>query len=179
MHVNTRWSARQTRVIDSGAIARAGREGEFTSPKRPGVQGGAAQRPLAQQMTDDEKYRRYVNINLPHARTVVQRVGRSLEALGAFGEASNGGAQGLHEAFERLEGEVEPFEEDPAQDAAIKAADAVAERARTLVAAILETPARGDRLGQHVRNLFECLGLAEEGASLSLRCGERPDSPMR
>ena len=130
-------------------------------------------------MTDDARYRRYVNINLPHARTIVQRIGRSLEALGAFGEGSNGGAQGLREAFERLEGEVDPFEDDPAQDAAIQAADAVAERARTLVTAILETPARGDRLGQHVRNLFECLGLAEEGASLSLRCGERPDSPMR
>ena len=130
-------------------------------------------------MTDDEKYRRYVNINLPHARTIVQRIGRSLEALGAFGEASNGGAQGLHEAFELLEREVEPFEEDPAQAAALAAADALAERARTLVAAILETPARGDRLGQHVRNLFECLGLAEEGSSLSLHCGERPDSPMR
>lgn len=130
-------------------------------------------------MTDDEAYRRYVNINLPHARTIVQRIGRSLEALGAFGEARNGGAQVLHEAFERLEQEVEPFEEDPAQDAAIKAADAIAERARTLVGAILDSPARGDRLGQHVRNLFEVLGLAEEGATLSLRCGERPDSPMR
>jgi hypothetical protein len=130
-------------------------------------------------MTDDEAYRRYVNINLPHARTIVQRIGRSLEALGAFGEASNGGAQGLRAAFERLEQDVEPFEEDPAQDAAIKAADAIAERARTLVGAILDTPARGDRLGLHVRNLFECLGLAEEGATLSLRCGERPDSPMR
>jgi len=130
-------------------------------------------------MGDDAAYRRYVNINLPHARTIVQRIGRSLEALGGFGEVSNGGAQRLHEAFGRLEAEVEPFEEDPAQDAAIKAADAVAERARTLVAAILEGPARGDRLGQHVRNLFECLGLAEEGADLSLRCGERADSPMR
>jgi hypothetical protein len=130
-------------------------------------------------MNDDEAYRRYVNINLPHARTIVQRIGRSLEALGAFGESSNGGAQRVHEAFDRLEQEVEPFEEDPAQDAAITAADAVAERARTLVAGILETPARGDRLGRHVRNLFECLGLAEEGASLSLRCGESPDSPMR
>jgi hypothetical protein len=130
-------------------------------------------------MTDDEAYRRYVNINLPHARTIVQRIGRSLEALGAFGEARNGGAQVLREAFERLEQEVEPFEEDPAQDAAIKAADAIAERARTLVGAILDSPARGDRLGQHVRNLFEVLGLAEEGATLSLRCGERPDSPMR
>jgi hypothetical protein len=130
-------------------------------------------------MADDEAYRRYVNINLPHARTIVQRIGRSLEALGAFGETSNGGAQGVHEAFERLEQAVEPFEEDPAQDAALKAADAVAELARALVGAILETPARGDRLGQHVRNLFECLGLAEEGAAISLRCGERPDSPMR
>lgn len=130
-------------------------------------------------MTEDDKYRRYVNINLPHARTIVQRIGRSLEALGAFGETSNGGTQGVREALERLEQAVEPFEEDPAQDEAIRAADAVAERARALVEAVLETPARGDRLGQHVRNLFECLGLGEEGSSISLRCGERPDSPMR
>ena len=37
----------------------------------------------------------------------------------------------------------------------------------------------GDRLGQHVRNLFECMGLPEEGALLALECGERPDSPLR
>jgi len=64
-------------------------------------------------------------------------------------------------------------------DAALAAADRVAERGRDLVAAIVASPARGDRLGQSVRNLFECLGLAEEGASLSLECGERPDSPLR
>jgi hypothetical protein len=29
-----------------------------------------------------------------------------------------------------------------------------------------------------VRNLFECLG-PEEGATVSLPCGERPDSPLR
>jgi hypothetical protein len=110
---------------------------------------------------------------------VASRYAGLARALGAFGEASNGGAQGVREALERLEQEVEPFEEDPAQDAALQAADAVAERARALVSAIEETPTRGDRLGQHVRNLFECLGLAEEGATLSLRCGERPDSPMR
>jgi hypothetical protein len=130
-------------------------------------------------MTDDDKYHRYVNINLPHARTIVSRIGRSLEALGAFGETSNGGVQGLREAFQRLEQVVEPFEEDLAQEAALQAADEVADLARALVAAILDTPTRGDRLGQHVRNLFEVLGLAEEGASLSLRCGERADSPMR
>ena len=59
------------------------------------------------------------------------------------------------------------------------AADAAASAGRRLVDAILETPWRSDRLGQHVRNLFECLGAPDEGATLSLQCGERPDSPMR
>ena len=127
----------------------------------------------------DEDYRRYVRINLPHARTIVARIGRSLEALGAFGEAGDGGAIALHGAFEALEREAQPFDEDPAEKDAILSADALAERVRTLVSTILETPARGDRLGQLVRNLFECLGLPEEGAAVALRCGERPDSPLR
>ncbi len=127
----------------------------------------------------DEDYRRYVLINLPHARTIVQRIGRTLEALGAFAEAGNGGAIGLHAAFEELEGVLRAYDEDPPTDEALKGADDVAEKSRALVAAILETPCRSDRLGQHVRNLFECLGLADEGAEASLKCGERPDSPMR
>jgi len=127
----------------------------------------------------DEAYRRYVRINLPHARTIVARIGRSLEALGAFGAAGDGGAVGLHEAFERLEREVQPFDEDPPEKDALVAADALAAHGRGLVGAILETAVRGDRLGQHVRNLFECLGLPEEGADLAVRCGERPDSPLR
>jgi hypothetical protein len=36
-----------------------------------------------------------------------------------------------------------------------------------------------DRLGQNVRNLFECLGLGQEGAEISLRAGEDPRSLMR
>ena len=128
---------------------------------------------------DDSDYHRYVRINLPHARTIVQRIGRSLEALGAFGETGNGGALGLHAAFEALERALREFEEDPPAELALRGADAAAERGRDLVVAILATPCRSDRLGQHVRNLFECLGLAQEGAALSLQCGERPDSPMR
>jgi hypothetical protein len=123
--------------------------------------------------------RRYAHINLPHARTIIQRIARSLEALGAFGESGNGGALALLAAYDRLEEAVRPFDEDPPMARALRAADEVAERARALVALILETPARGDRLGQNVRNLFECLGLPEEGAALSLQCGERPDSPLR
>jgi hypothetical protein len=127
----------------------------------------------------DEDYQRYVRINLPHARTILSRIGRTLEALGAFPDAARGGGTLLHEAFDALERELRPFDEDPAAVEAVASADRAAALARTLMDTILETPARSDRLGQHVRNLFECLGLFEEGATLSLQCGERPDSPMR
>ena len=132
-------------------------------------------------MSDDEDsaYRRYVSINLPHARTIVGRIGRSLENLGAFGLAGNGSAFSLHATFQALEEALREFDEDPPLREAVRSADAVAELGRALVDAIVATPARGDRLGQSVRNLFECLGLAEEGADLALRCGERPDSLLR
>jgi hypothetical protein len=130
-------------------------------------------------MTREEEYRRYVNLNLPHSRTIIARIWRSLEAMGAFGEQGNGAGTVLSMALEALDREAQPYEEDPPFEQALAAADAIAERARALVEAILATPARGDRLGQHVRNLFECLGLPEEGAARSLDCGERPDSPLR
>jgi hypothetical protein len=126
---------------------------------------------------DDRDYERYIRINLPHARTIVQRIGRTLTAQGAFPE--DGAAGELHPRLEALEQVLREFDEDPAAEQALPAADAAAQLARQMVAALLETPLRSDRLGQHVRNLFECLGLAEEGATLSLQCGERLDSPMR
>ena len=125
-----------------------------------------------------DAYERYVHINLPHSRTVLARIGRMLELLDAFEEDEAGGPA-LHAAFRAIESQAEPFDEDPALAAAVDAADALAGRARGLVAALLDTPVRSDRLGQHVRNLFECLGLPEEGAELSLQCGEKPDSLMR
>ena len=127
---------------------------------------------------DDATYRRYTLINLPHARTVAGRIERTLEALSAFG-AGNGHAAPLREALARLHRELAPFEEDPAAEEALKAADAVAVHARALVDVIAGGRTLSERLGQHVRNLFECLGLAEEGALLSLHCGEKPDSPLR
>ena len=127
----------------------------------------------------DEDYQRWVRLNLPHARTIAQRIGRSLESLGAFGEVGNGHAAPLADAYDALEVHLRDFDEDPPAAEALRAADEAAELARALVEAILATPARGDRLGQHVRNLFECLGLPEEGAELSLLCGENPRSLTR
>ena len=127
----------------------------------------------------DDRYRRYALINLPHSRTVVQRIARTLDALGAFRQEQDGGALALEAALTDLAGTLQDFDDDPPFESALSAADLVAERARDLVAAIRATPHRSDRLGQHVRNLFECLGLGEEGAEVSLLCGERPDSPLR
>jgi hypothetical protein len=129
---------------------------------------------------NDRDYERYVRINLPHARTIVQRISRSLVALGALPEDDPDGPPGpLQDALDLLEGGLSDFEEDPPADSALPGADAAAAEARRVVEALLETTIRSDRLGQHVRNLFECLGLPEEGATLSLQCGERPDSPLR
>jgi hypothetical protein len=127
----------------------------------------------------DEDYKRYVRINLPHARTIVQRIARTLEALGAFGHDANGAARALTDALAEADGALRPYDEDPPAEESLRAADAAADEARLLVAAILASPCRSDRLGQHVRNLFECLGLPDEGGEWSLRCGEHPDSPMR
>jgi hypothetical protein len=128
---------------------------------------------------NEHDHQRWARLNLPHARTILQRIGRSLEALGAFGEAGNGHAAPLTDAFDAVEHRLRSFDEDPPAEEALSAADEAAALGRELVAAILATPFRGDRLGQHVRNLFECLGLPEEGAELALACGEHPDSPLR
>ena len=127
----------------------------------------------------EEDYARWVRINLPHARTITQRISRSLEALQAFGQGGNGHGAPLADALDALERHLRGFDEDPRAEEALAAADEGARLARVLVEAILGSPARSDRLGQNVRNLFECLGLPGEGAELSLQCGERPDSPLR
>jgi len=126
----------------------------------------------------DDAYRRYVRINLPHAHSIAGRIARTLEALGAFAEESDG-TGALHAASTRLDEALETFIEDPPFEQAVRRADEMAVLARALVGTILEVPVRNERLGQHVRNLFECLGLAEEGAELGIRCGEPPDSPLR
>jgi hypothetical protein len=50
---------------------------------------------------------------------------------------------------------------------------------RQLVDAMEAARLGGDRLGQLVRNLFECLELGKEGAEISLRAGENPGSLQR
>ena len=116
-------------------------------------------------------------INLPHARTIAERIERQLEILRVLeGE----GSKPLNAAIIALRHHLEPWVEDAHPQTAASAADPVVELSRTLVQAIVDDErARDDRLGQCVRNLFECLGLPNEGRRVSLACGEDPDSLMR
>lgn len=115
-------------------------------------------------------------INLPHAHTIVGRLVRWFEVLG---EPAALEATAVPELLAELDRCLRPFPEDPPEGEASVAAEEAARGARHLVDEIERAGYKDDRLGQCVRNLFECLGLAEEGAELSLRCGERPDSPLR
>ena len=116
-------------------------------------------------------------INLPHARTVAERIERQLEILRVL-EGDEGRA--LNAAAISLRSKLDPWLEDAAPETAAADADPIVEVARELVKAIVGNErARGDRLGQCVRNLFECLGLPNEGRRVSLACGEDPNSPMR
>jgi hypothetical protein len=120
----------------------------------------------------------FVNAVFSAAEAPEEHLRRSLTALGAFPEEGEAGGP-LYDALSRLEAGLRDFDEDPKAEIALPAADDAAREALSLVEALLDTTVRGDRLGQIVRNLFECLGLPEEGAAQSLRCGERPDSPLR
>ena len=116
-------------------------------------------------------------INLPHARTIAERIERQLEILRVLeGERS----RPMNAAIISLRSSLEPWVEDPALEMAAAKADPIVDRSRELVRTIVDDErARGDRLGQCVRNLFECLGLPNEGRRVSLACGENPDSLMR
>jgi hypothetical protein len=57
--------------------------------------------------------------------------------------------------------------------------DQAAMLGRQLVDAMESAHLTGDRLGQLVRNLFECLELGKEGSEISLRAGENPKSLQR
>ena len=116
------------------------------------------------------------SINLPHALTIVARLRYYLEYKK---EPTPVEETEVCELLDAVDEVLRPFPFDPPPAQAIAAALAAAESARRLAAEMAHAGYVSDRLGQCVRNLFECLGLPEEGAALSLKCGERPDSLLR
>lgn len=115
-------------------------------------------------------------INLPHAMTIVGRLVYYLEYRSEPVPVED---TQVREALAALDEILRPHAEDPPTAEGVRVARSAAEPARLLASEMVRAGYRGDRLGQCVRNLFECLGLPEEGTALSLQCGERPDSPLR
>ncbi|AOS46058.1 hypothetical protein Verru16b_03153 [Lacunisphaera limnophila] len=116
-----------------------------------------------------------VPLNLPHAGRIARRLVTYLHRDGHHATAAAATAVAL---VERLDPYFESEENPPLIHVEAVRAE-VAALARHFVEQV-ELDALGhDRLGQAVRNLFECLELGREGAALSLRAGEDPGSMQR
>lgn len=113
-------------------------------------------------------------LNLPHASTVAHRILHHLRGRGA-----------PREALERAGGLIvllEPWrdqEENGPAEKAEQVRQSAAAIGRLIVDDIEKSGVGYDRLGQAVRNFFECLAMGEEGAQISLRAGENPNSTLR
>ena len=117
----------------------------------------------------------HVPLNLPHAGRVARRILTLLHRDGRTGTSAGDTAAALVDLLDPC---YETDENPPPAEAA-RLRDAAAGLGRTLVEQI-ELDALGhDRLGQCVRNLFECLELGREDAVISLRAGEDPRSMQR
>ena len=120
-----------------------------------------------------------IPLDLPHAARLADRVlsllERHTEELGIDAPDALDVAERLSSLLFRFS-DLEMSPEDPE---AMRARDEAAALARTLVEEMERAGVRSDRLGQFIRNLFECLELGEEGAEISLRAGENPSSLQR
>jgi hypothetical protein len=113
-------------------------------------------------------------LDLSHAGTVALRIERHLSRSREPGEALTR-ARELVTLLEPFRGSGENPPAAEAQPIVLEAARI----AREIVDHVESLSLRDDKLGQLVRNVFECLSLGEEGAAISLRAGEDPASPMR
>ncbi len=121
----------------------------------------------------------HVPLQLPHACTVTGRIGRILAKRLTTDRADH---RELWDVAARLFEVLAPYGEsgeNPPREEALRVRADAAIAARELVDGIERLQICEDRLGQCVRNLFECLELGEEGAEISLRAGENPDSLQR
>jgi hypothetical protein len=122
-------------------------------------------------MSADQPYFQVV-LNLPHAGRVARRILRLVPDTRT--EAGR-----LAMELEELLAPCLDADENPAQAEAMMLKLRAAELGRHLVDAIEREKLGNDRMGQAVRNLFECLELGREGAAISLRAGEGPNSFQR
>jgi hypothetical protein len=119
-----------------------------------------------------------VALNLPHAGQISRRILLLLpeyEIKGADADAARKTATDLL----MLLAPCMELDENPPVGIGFEIRDRAAVLGRQLAGSIERGGFGHDRLGQCVRNLFECLELGQEGAEISLRAGENPRSLQR
>ena len=120
-----------------------------------------------------------IPLDLPHAGTISERIVMVIQrSLDEESEDTDTVTELAGELFDllwphRMNGE------NPNEKEALEVRDEAARLARLIVDEIERLQIGNDRLGQCIRNLFECLELGEEGANISLRAGEDPNSLQR
>ena len=123
-----------------------------------------------------------IPLNLPHAGRIALRICRLVENR-ALGQGGNLAYLRLGETADALETVFRPFQngDDPPEgDAGTQRVQEEALRVgRNLAHEIAALGLHDDRLGQCIRNLFECLGRGQEGAERGLQAGENPLSLQR
>jgi len=119
-----------------------------------------------------------VALNLPHAGRIARRIAPLLPPSGPPGGPALAARRLTVELIELLEPCLD-LDENPPGEQGARVRDDAAALGRQLVDQIERGGFGHDRLGQCVRNLFECLELGREGAEISLRAGENPRSMQR
>jgi hypothetical protein len=120
-----------------------------------------------------------IPLNLPHAGTIVRRIDAILGPEPTYKKPD---AHALRDAMAGLREILEPYRlsgENSSEREAKPVVEKASQLARVLAKELVRLKLTGDRIGQCVRNLFECLELGEEGAQVSLDCGENPKSAAR
>src|SRR5256885_6796462 len=117
-----------------------------------------------------------IPLDIPHAGRLADRIVELLDRMAEEG----GGEADEAIAAERVSKLLFRYtESDDNPPDALRLRDEAAALGRALVDAVERSGIVNDRLGQYVRNFFECLELGEEGAAISLRAGESPNSLQR
>ncbi len=120
-----------------------------------------------------------IPLDIPHAGRIADRllviVQRHAEEKGIDAPEAIDAAERLWNLLFRYSGE----DDNPGEPEATEVRDQAAAFGRQLVDAVVAVQLTSDRLGQLVRNLFECLELGEEGSEISLLAGENPNSLQR
>jgi hypothetical protein len=120
-----------------------------------------------------------IPLDLPHAGRLSDRLIQMLEKVADRDDAR---FDELFERAERLGSLLYKYMADDENPNPAEAKEVIAEAAELLRGIVGDVEKLGvgyDRMGQVVRNIFECLELGREGAQLSLRAGEDPNSLQR